>query len=231
MREALATTSHGFHLVSDAPIPLSLELLSPIINHPSMKPVEDLEMAHVKIRALESNLEGINSQLLIQHLHIKKLLSQSRALKKKRESAKAKMFVDGKGCHLTDENFIAALNEGEENKKAKEREKEGRKQVRANKRKGKEAIEKQWQKMVTKWSAECTLWEGNIEQLTKDGVPKKNHPKPPKKPTKAQAEAKLKEKGGLGSVVSLTTERALLDTDNALSSDSGGSSDLELDSD
>ena len=34
-------------------------------------------------------------------------------------------------------------------------------------------------------------WQAKVEQLTKDGVPKKNHPKATKKPTKSQAHEKL----------------------------------------
>jgi len=45
--------------------------------------------------------------------------------------------------------------------------------------------------MVVLWGSEHCNWQTEVEQLMKDGVPKKNHPKAPKKPTKSQAHEKL----------------------------------------
>ena len=144
------------------------------------------------------------------------------------------MFVDGKGGHLTDEGFIAVLRDGEKDKKERESAKEGRKKLHAIKRSRKKKIEKEWQKLVKKWSTDHTTWVETTAQLTMDGVPKKRHPRPPKKPTKAEVEANLISKAKLDLVMLLSpssAETMQMGTDKAFGSDSDSSPDLEMDSD
>jgi len=91
MRQTLAKTSVA-NLVSDSPINLSINSISPIIHLVTNSPIKDLATAQAQIAYLRKINASTNSQLLLQHLHVKKLVRHTKAAAEKKKSVKAKLL-------------------------------------------------------------------------------------------------------------------------------------------
>jgi len=138
-------------LVSDSPINLSINLISHIIHPVPNSLIGDLETAWAEIAYLRKSNASTNSQLLLQHLHVKKLVGHAKAASEKKKSVKAKLFVNVKGCHLTDHGFVTALQENLEVKVAKNHDKSHGKKRRSDAKANREAVEVEWHKRVALW--------------------------------------------------------------------------------
>ncbi|KAJ7258842.1 hypothetical protein C8J57DRAFT_1011286, partial [Mycena rebaudengoi] len=109
-------------------------------------------------------IEAANTQLVVQNIFVG---LQSEALhakesKKSKKREKVKVFVDGKGRHLTDMEFINSLAREKAEKAAEEVVKADRVQAREDRKAAKAELEERWKKIkaghlqaVVQWETRC----------------------------------------------------------------------------
>ncbi|KAJ7272279.1 hypothetical protein C8J57DRAFT_1064506 [Mycena rebaudengoi] len=137
----------------------------------------------------EGMIEAANAQLVVQNIFVG---LQSEALhakesKKSKKREKVKVFVDGKGRHLTDMEFIDSLEREKAEKAAEEVAKADRAQAREDRKAAKAELEERWKKIKADHLQAVVQWETRCATLIAGGgVRKKDLPKKPKRPKKPE---------------------------------------------
>ena len=212
MTTAIASTSGSF-LVSNSMVTSQHSIAAPVLEGPPLLPqpnwdhldtanpslkhqshaqlvglveelTTDLHLARKHIIARDGIIEGAHAQLVVQNLFVEK---QSKALNTK-ETRKEKdctmLFTDGKGRHLTDLEWIAAVEKNEADKIKEAAEKTRRARAREAKKLAKETAEGEWKRILEEYQNELQAWQEKCEELTAQKVLKKNLPKHPLRPKK-----------------------------------------------
>jgi hypothetical protein len=138
--------------------------------------------------ARDGMIEAANAQLVVQNIFVG---LQSEALhaketKKAKKREKVKVFVDGKGRHLTDMEFIDSLAREKAEKAADEVAKADRALAREGRKAAKAELEERWKKMKADHLEAVAQWETQCAVLTAGGARKKDLPKKPKRAKKPE---------------------------------------------
>lgn len=221
------STSSASYLVSDIQITSTHCIISPIFEHsPAIpepdwslidlpnpfkttqsKPNLEEQVAHLKaslvharkhITARNSMIEANHVQMIIQDLHLQKLNKALQAKEKKKKDDHTILFPGGHGRCLTEQAFINAIDQQAERIVQEEHGKRVRAEARAQKRVLREAIDNQWRAAMTEWEQEKSEVEKLQERLLAQGTLRKNLPKAPPRPKKAEISARVMEARGFG---------------------------------
>ncbi|KAJ7229027.1 hypothetical protein GGX14DRAFT_345295, partial [Mycena pura] len=147
----------------------------------------DLRNAKQQISARDGIIEASHATLVVQNLFVQKQSQALNAKENKKKTSRAKLSMEGRGRHLTGEEWMRkpteAVHAREEEAADKKKRAEDREVAKATK--ARPAVE--WEKMkedhlklVEDWTTEC-------ERQTAAGVKKKNLPKKPTQPLKPKA--------------------------------------------
>ncbi|KAJ7719003.1 hypothetical protein B0H16DRAFT_1337013 [Mycena metata] len=147
-----------------------------------------LALSQQQLVAREGMIEAANAQLVVQNIFVG---LQSEALhaketKKSKKREKVKVFVDGKGRHLTDKEFIDSLEREKAEKAAEESAKADRAQAREDRKAAKAELEERWKRIKADHDKAVARWETECAMLAADGVRKKDLPKKPKRAKKPE---------------------------------------------
>ena len=130
--------------------------------------VDSLGLALQDMRARDMIIEGAHAQMVIQNLHLVKVKEARHASTGQKKSDRTKLFPDGKGRHLTSNEFIEAVKQLEVNKSTKEAMKEWRKTVVELKRAAREANELEWKVINERYGQAVLVWKSECERLVSD---------------------------------------------------------------
>lgn len=146
-----------------------------------------LQMARDCIRAGEAVIESAHATNVVLELTCQRqrLALNWKKTEKLQKKDKRSLFSDGKAHVVTDDDFINALEAIEELEKEKEGEKERRKLARVKVKESKEAEKKAWDQAVEEWKGEREEWEEERTRLVEQGHRKRDLPRAPKRPKKA----------------------------------------------
>ncbi|KAJ7671942.1 hypothetical protein B0H17DRAFT_1141356 [Mycena rosella] len=210
MTSALGATASGSFLISKAPVTSLSHIAPPVLERPQILPTLNWELLHEsrpeeiemlltsafalsqqQLIAHDGMIEAVNVQLVNQNIFVG---LQSEALhaketKKAKKCEKVKVFVDGKGRHLTDMEFINSLAREKAEKAAEEVAKADRAQAREDRKAAKAELEERWKKMKADHLEAIAQGETQCAALTAGGARKKDllkKPKPAKKPELAK---------------------------------------------
>lgn len=165
LQKGLASSSSGSFLVDSAKITSSQLIFAPVhegtanLKEPDWsvmctqktKPkmetyieelVHGLKTAQTLVAVQNSIIEGQQAQLVLQNLQLVKQNEVLHMKENTRENDCTKLFLGGRGRHLTGDDFHEAQVETERDKRVKETAKELRKDKKAFQKKRKEEIEK-----------------------------------------------------------------------------------------
>ncbi|KAG2107768.1 hypothetical protein BD769DRAFT_1500774 [Suillus cothurnatus] len=210
MNAAVSRTASGSFLVSKDPVTSAHQIAQPVLEAPlkilapnwallHAKPskmsrielegyTEDLQdslsSAKTHLQSRDLIIEGAHAQLIVQGLLCAKQSQSLYAQEMKKKTDRAKLFLEGKGRHLTDESFTQELERVEQEKQGKEAKKDKQKASRAAKRSEKASIEAEWCKLQEKHIDDVAKWVAVCKELGAKNVPKKNWPKKPVRPLK-----------------------------------------------
>ena len=214
LRASLTSDSATSYLVSTSPTPANIPIITPQCERPEpftepewdclLAPqitsmgAEDLAhevnklrrglvMARDCLRARDAVIESAHATNVVLELTCQR---QRNSLHRKEEEKlqkkdKRSLFSDGKAHVVTDDDFTLALEEIEEREKEKGEDKEKRKVVRAKAKEHKEVGKRAWEQALEIWKQEKAEWEQECERLKEGGHRRKDLPKAPKKPRKA----------------------------------------------
>ena len=101
---------------------------------------------HIQVR--DGIIEGAHAQLVIQNLHQKRLHETLHTKEKKKSSRQSRLFAGWKGCHLTRDEFMMAVDEVEQTKEDEENARSACKKAAKDRKSAKEANEEKWQDML-----------------------------------------------------------------------------------
>ena len=222
LRASLASSSSASYLVSGSRISADARVITPQREEPEpflepdwnslldpgvahlgeedlVRKVNELQrgllLARDCLRAREAVIESAHATNIILEL----TCQRQRATLHRKEEAKLEkrdkrtLSGDGKAHVVTDDDFIQVLEEIEEKAKEEEEGKERRKEARAKAKESKIAEKEAWERALEEWKSEKEVWEEECEQLKEDGCLKKDLPKAPKRPRKADVIAALDE--------------------------------------
>ncbi|KAJ7281686.1 hypothetical protein C8J57DRAFT_1219524 [Mycena rebaudengoi] len=144
----------------------------------------DLQNAKQQISACNGIIEASHATLVVQNLFMQKQSQALNAKETKKKTSRAKLSMEGRGQHLTGEEWMhkttEAVHAREEEAADKKKRAEDREAVKSTKAK----LAAEWEKMkeghlklVEDWTAEC-------ERQTAAGVKRKNLLKKPTQPLK-----------------------------------------------
>ncbi|KAF9236315.1 hypothetical protein BU15DRAFT_31168, partial [Melanogaster broomeanus] len=210
MTAAMARTSSGSFLVSKDPVTSASRIACPVLENPPAIPgpdwsllrtptsqmsraeleqyTEDLQdslhNAKHHIQSRDMIIEAAHAQMIVQELFAKKQSQTLHAHENQKKTDRAKLFPEGKGCHLTEEGFMKELERLEEVKRQEKGDKAKRKAERVEKRTGKARIDVEWKALLAKHDENITRWSATCEELAAKLVPKKDWPKKPRRPLK-----------------------------------------------
>lgn len=155
-------------------------------------------MARDCIRAKEAVVESAHATNVVLELTCQRLRNtlNRKEEEKLQKKDKRTLFGDGKAHVVTDDDFIQALEEIDEREKEEERKKMKRKAERAKVKESKEAGRKAWEQAMEVWKREKEEWEVDCEKLREGGCRKKDLPKAPAKPRKAEILLAAVSRGG-----------------------------------
>ena len=214
LRASLTSNSATSYLVSTSPVPMNIPIITPQHEQPEPFSEPDwdallapqitcmgaeelvceteklrrgLQMARDCLRAREAVIESAHATNVVLELTCQR---QRNALHRKEEEKlqkkdKRTLFGDGKAHVVTDDDFILVLEEIEEREKDKELGKDRRKAARAKAKESKEVRQRAWEQALWDWKHEREEWEQECEMLRMDGCRRKDLPKAPRKPRKA----------------------------------------------
>lgn len=214
LRASLKSNSSTSYLVSDSSIPLKSHIITPQQEVPEPFPEPDwkalleidptqlelgelkqavrelqrgLHMARDCVRAREAVVESAHATNVILELtcQCQRAALYQKEAKKQEKVDKRTIFGDGKPRVVTDDDFIAVIEEIDQKSKEMEEEKEERKRTRAKAKESKAAEKVAWQEALERWSEERQTWVEERDRLKDAGYRAKDLPKAPKKPRKA----------------------------------------------
>ena len=214
LRAGLTSSSSTLYLVSSSPILADAQVITPQRKQPEPFKEPDwdvllnpdvtrlkieglvhkvknlqrgLQMAQDCIRAREAVIESAHATNIILELTCQRqqtTLNQKEVHRSEKKD-KCALFGDGKAHVITNDDFVLALEEIEERDKVKEEGKEKRKLTCAKAKEFKEARRKAWERALGEWKEEREAWEEECGRLVEAGTQKKDLPKAPKRPLKA----------------------------------------------
>lgn len=120
--------------------------------------VHKLETTQMLVAVQNSIIEGQQAQLVLQNLQLVKQNEVLHVKENTRENDHTKIFLGGRGCHLTGDDFHEAQVETEREKRAKEAVKELRKNKKAFQKKRKEEIDKLWRQRNDEYQSTVEKW-------------------------------------------------------------------------
>ena len=150
---------------------------------------EQLGHTNQHVAAYHETNAGLNAQLVIQNVELRRLTTTIHNLeeKKKKKKDKSKLSSDGMGRHLTNPEFIALLKADHDAKLAAEVDKQVKAAEREAKKAEKERLEVEWKAIKAAHKLKVAEWEANCARLTAAGVWKRDHPAKPKHPKKPKS--------------------------------------------
>lgn len=210
----LASTMSGSYLVSnirmhslqpiftsviDSPLLLSAvnwaieEKPAAILGCVTMKELEacncklsaELQLAKRHVAAQDIIIEGDRSQLVVQHLVLKKQNNTLHTKEAKKASDRTQLFANGKGRVLTANDFIEKVTNIQTKKIMNNTAKKAQLKTCRNKRAARAALEDEWKDMLKQHQIAVEAWRAHCVRLKKQGACKKNlscKPMHPKKP-------------------------------------------------
>lgn len=222
LQQSLADSSTGSFLVSDGKISSSDSIAPPVlegtanITQPDWTLIEQqhqartkdemqahidaltesLKRARILVAAKNSIIEGAQAQLVIQNLHLKKQNETIHAKETAKEDERTKLFPGGRGRLLTGDEFHEEQVNAEKQKRAKEAEKKRKKAKQDQAKTKKQAIADRWKEVQERHDANVAAWKTETDKLVLRGVVKKDLPKKPKRPLKAEIEAEVEREMG-----------------------------------
>jgi hypothetical protein len=144
---------------------------------------ESLKLAQEQIKARDLMLEGTSAQLVFQHMYLNKLNEALHAKESRKKDDRAVLFA-GKAVALTADEFEEKLKAAAQRKADEAMEKEQRATTWASRKDARSALGAQWEAMRSAHTAAVEKWQAECEQLTMQGVSKKQLPKKPVRPKK-----------------------------------------------
>ena len=94
------------------------------------------------------------------------------------------MKAKGLGMHLTDSNFMEAIEQEARDKEQKEKEKKQRGEARKSKRAAREQCEAEWKLIKEEHERAVEAWKLECERLKAGGARPRDLPTKPKRPSK-----------------------------------------------
>lgn len=214
LRNNLASNSATSYLIPTSSIPTNIRIITPQREQPEpfsepdwdtmltsnithlevddlIFEVEELrrglQMARDCIRAREAVIESAHATNVVLELTCQRLRNtlNRREEEKAQKKDKRSLFSDGKAHVVTDDDFIRTLEEIEEREREEEEKKERRKVARARAKESKEFGRKAWERALEEWKEEKAAWNVECEGLREGGYRKKDLPRAPKMPRKA----------------------------------------------
>lgn len=152
---------------------------------------ESLKQARILIAAKDGIIEGAHAQLVIQNLHLNKQNETIHAKETAKEDDRTKLFPGGRGRLLTGDEFHEEQVNAKQQKKAKEAEKKRKKTKQDQAKTKKQVKAERWKEVQEQHDANVAAWKIEIETLVSQGTLKKDLPKKPKRPLKAEIEAEV----------------------------------------
>ena len=163
------------------------------------KLTESLRIAKIEDEAKSSIIAGAQAQLVIQNLHLGKLNEVLLTKEKAKEDDRTKLFPEGKGRHLTGDDFHEERIKADAEKKAKETAKATRKVNAATRKTRNEAVAKLWKERSDAHTATVEVWKAECAELRTKGVKVRDLPKKPVRPRKVDVEEEVDgENDGVG---------------------------------
>lgn len=99
--------------------------------------------------------------------------------KERKTTDHTKLFPGGRGRHLTCSQFVSTLEDTVVAQAEKKIELEEKKETRKIRKKEQEEIEREWMQIKDDHEREVATWKAVCDQLTEEGVPKRQQPKRP----------------------------------------------------
>ncbi|KAF9651307.1 hypothetical protein BDM02DRAFT_3184567 [Thelephora ganbajun] len=225
LQASLMSNSATSYLVSGSPIPQDAHVITPQPKVPEPFPEPDWEMllnldiTHLGTDNLTHTVSKLQRGLqmardcictreaIIKSAHATNVILEltcqhqqaaphQKEAKEQEKIDKHTLFGDGKGHVVTDDDFVALLEEIKE-KKEKEVEKERRKLDHTKVKESKVAEKEAWEQALEKWKEEKELWE-EYSKLRRSGCWVKDLPNAPKRPRKAEVVAVACSEGSSG---------------------------------
>ncbi|KAJ7587540.1 hypothetical protein C8J56DRAFT_786147 [Mycena floridula] len=214
MTHALSTTTSGSFLISNEPITSSHPIPEPVLEGPPMLAApnwdlaradedfstmtraqlvsfaecarENLGIARQHIGARDSMIEANHATMVVQSLFLKKQATVLNAKENKKKDDRTVLSMEGKGHHLTADEWIEASEAALADRTTKAAEKETKKARRADAKVRREAFEVKWKDLMEKHTEEVEKWKERCAELHTAGTRVKDLPGRPKKLTKKQ---------------------------------------------
>jgi len=147
---------------------------------------EQLSRSREIIHAHELIDEGQSAQLVVQHAILEKQNESLHAKENKKKADRTMISKDGMGRHLTAAEFVAAVQEQNDERDAEAAQKEQRRSEREALRSTRAALEVKWKETKAEHERAVNAWKSECEKLTAEGVWKKDLPRKPARPKKPQ---------------------------------------------
>ncbi|GJF00022.1 DDE-domain-containing protein [Phanerochaete sordida] len=140
----------------------------------------------------DTQIQKQNTELVFQHLYLKKLNRQLRGKEQKKLKKKEdNLLIDPRGGVLTNDAVYLKVVERDERRKEEARKKADRKTVQEQKKAQKEHLASLWADTQAKHQVAVKLWAQQCDRLRDRGVKTKDLPKKPKCPTKKSIQDSL----------------------------------------
>lgn len=109
---------------------------------------ESLRLAKQHLVARDGIIEGNHATMVLQNLYLNKQAVVLHAKENKKKADRTVLPMDGKGRHLTDEQWIQLSEQVENEKKKKNEEKSARTALRANNKAARLAAAAEWKEIT-----------------------------------------------------------------------------------
>ncbi|KIY52234.1 hypothetical protein FISHEDRAFT_35768, partial [Fistulina hepatica ATCC 64428] len=207
MYASLSRTSGPFLISSNIKLTSAMPIAHPVIDHiPDSLPMPDwslldgrdeakmsssemhetvaslrtsLQHARVQQNARNMLIEGLNAQLIIQDLHLRKM---NQALFNKEEGKKKdkRHTLNHLGTAVTSDQFFHALEQYNAQQEAAEAKRSQKTDAKKTRKAQQAALNVQWQTMKQDHRAAVEVWQRECNALAARGVAKKHYPAKPK---------------------------------------------------
>ncbi|KAJ7284782.1 hypothetical protein C8J57DRAFT_1052343 [Mycena rebaudengoi] len=206
MTNAIASTSSGSFLVSQAPVTSASALPPPVLEGPPALAAPDwmqLEVSDADLdsmnksqlieaaRQMRDNLglarqhniagqgiiESAHATIVLQNIFVEK---QSQALNQKenkKKSKRTKLSMNGMGRHLTAPEWIEKVAQADRERKEEAAAKAQRMEDREAAKATREVLQKQWEEIKAAHEVAVAAWEEECTKLLRGGCRKKDLPK------------------------------------------------------
>lgn len=140
-----------------------------------------------QIQARDGIIESSHATLVVQNMFVKKQSQALHAKETKKQSKRGKLSMEGRGRHLTSQEWIEKTEEMERLREEEAAAKVQRAADREVAKTAKEALRLKWEEIKADHERAVEDWKSVCQRLTEQGVKKKHHPKKPKRPLKPKA--------------------------------------------